>query len=277
MTKFGVSFDMLLEAGVGYFNCKEDAPEPLISKIYDFKSGPDVLTPLEMGKERFLEHVIEHQPKTGQALLSGGELFTALKTRIRPPLRPGKAPSVGAGLYIETHGRVIELGAMSLSYKCLDTSMNFGLPTELRQAYYCGGHLQGMGLLTDPSRITMTDFLPTLLSNGWPHTNTIVKGLRGVKTILAQLVERFNLEQQSSGDYYDLRCFLDRRGGEKDANEALLVHVPTQEIFHMTGRDILGMRVLQNPVDALDEYCSHIITTGVNDFSFDEYLGDNVF
>ena len=277
MTKFGVSFDMLLEAGVEYFYRKEDAPEPLVSKIYDFKTGPDVLTPLDMGKESFLEHLVKYQPKTGQALLSGGELFTALKSRIGPPLRPGMAPSIGAGIYLETHGRVIELGAMSLSYKCRDSSMTFGLPNELKQAYYFDGQLQGMGLLTDPSRLMVTDFLPTLLTNGWPHTNTIVKGLRGVKTILAQLVDRFNLEQQSSGDYYELRCFLKRNGGEKDASEALLVHVPTQEILHMTERDILGMRVLQNPVEALDEYCSHIITTGVNDFSFDKYLGEKVF
>jgi hypothetical protein len=277
MTKFGVSLDALLAEGVDCFYKKQNAPEQLVDAIYNFKSGPDVLTPLEMGKEQFLAHLVKHQPKTGRALLNGSELFAALKTRIRPPLRPGMAPSVAGGLYLETHGRVIELGAMAFSHKSLDTSMTFGLPSELKQAYYLDGHVQGMGLLTDPSNISMTDFLPTLLSNGWAHTNTIVSGLRGVKTIQTQLVERFDLKPQSSGDYYDLRCFLKRKGGDKDVNEALIVHVPTQEIFHMTNRDILGMRVLQPPIEALDDYCSHVISTGMNDFSFEEYLGEKVF
>lgn len=277
VNKFGFSLEEMRSAGVECIYKKEDAPEQLASKIFDFKTGPDVLSPLAAGKEQFLEHLVKHQPKTGHALLDGGELFVALKGRIRPALRQGMAPGVSAGLYIEAQGRVIELGAMSCSFESAGSSMNLGLPSQLREAYYLDGHVQGMGLLVNPSDLYNTDFLPTKLSNGWPYTNTIVSGLRGVKTILARLVERFDLEAQSSSDYYGLRCFLKRKGNDKDVEESLLLHVPTQEIFHMTGRDILGMRALQNPVEALDEYCSHIITTGMNDFSFDAYLGDKVF
>lgn len=161
VNKCGFSLEDMRSAGVECIYKKEDAPDPLISAIYDFRSRPDVLTPLAMGKEKFLAHLIKHQPKTGNALISGSELFSAFKTRVRPPLRAGMAPSVVGGLYVETYGRIIELGAMPFERKSRETSMIFGLPERIQRAYYLDGHIQGMGLPSDPSHLLRAYFLPT--------------------------------------------------------------------------------------------------------------------
>lgn len=79
----------------------EDAPQLVEEMIFKHRRGPDVLTPLSKGKDWLLSGLAKLQPKTGNLLLNGSDLFAACNRPITPPRKPGQPPRGNVGLYIE--------------------------------------------------------------------------------------------------------------------------------------------------------------------------------
>lgn len=260
------------QAAIVWFRA-DDASDLARTMIYDFAKEPDVLTPLEKGKEWLFQDLKQFQPLTGNLLIDNGELFVGSAFPIRPPKREGMPPKGKLYLYLEVNGRLIQIGVPRPSLTNRRTDVD-DLPCEIRRAYYNKDLMDG--LLVPEGKVPRPSgrLLPIPLACAWPFTNRWAEWLHLTDRELERLVAVLNLEQDRDGNYYDLRSFLvhfpsDNSGFSE--SDVLFLHQKTSEILHMKNGDINSIRVLERYSEAIDRYCFHIISGNPDRFNFEEF------
>ncbi len=121
--------------------------------------------------------------------------------------------------------------------------------------------------------------LVTHPSYGWPPADTYLDsmGKGWKKKVLPTLVEMFPdsfipAKDNSDCDHYNFNCFLDTRPANVFAPTGDQFFVIStrrdQVVYHVHEGDFANLRVLHDPVDAIDRYSAHTLRNLPGEFDF---------
>ena len=236
-----------------------------------FSSFPDYLTPLKKGKVWLFDLLRVHQPRTGSALQGGGELF------IRSTV--SESGSLNFSLGMRLSDRVVLFGRDFCGMNPTDEDYSrpvearaYSLPEPLRLAYYA--RFDGLNIPDSEAIGIATRLLPFPVNRPWTSWNRYLEEFKGYKGIyLTWLAERIPgvAPQRKGAPWTNFMAFLDTRptlsGKEGDV---LFVknHIQDGVVYWVCGADIENMRVLADPVAALDLYCEHVLLGRAGRFDF---------
>lgn len=268
--------------------------EPIISRTYEHNSGNDVLTPFRHGKEWAYEIMEQHQPKTALQLLSGGDFkFFAHYMGIHNGL-----PRYLPHLVQEVNGFVVEVRRMSWGNNPADPEYaeriarvnafltkrdgrprkseerHLSLPEPLRLAYY--HRIDGLGIPIDVACGTFTRLLPYPIGRPWESIDGFLGSLRLKKKYLPAIEEMIpDVKPKSAlGVYTNFMMFLSSwdafPANSPRKGDFLFVknHIQDGIVYYIRDADIPGMTILENPAEAIDRYCEHVLLRKEGRFDF---------
>lgn len=249
----------------------------------------DYYTPFKKGKEWLFELTCLHQPRTGKLLSEGGDLFLIAdkfqnKIQFQMGLEVhGKTLLIPRGLWGSNVSDWDEHGGIDPSRI---STFNFyhSLPRPLADAYW--NRFDGINLPPKPVTGVAHWMLPRAMGINWeilPHFLT--DRYRGyAKKLLPWFDERFpHLKPKRKGDpYYGFRCILetlpyDQTRSYKEVStsgiDSLWVEIGAKEplVYLVTNGEIDKMRVLIDPVEAVDRYCEHVLLNWIERFDFHQF------
>lgn len=255
---------------------ESETPELARQKVFEFRSGPDVFSALSKGKESLLSELCRYQPKFGELMLSGGDLFVGCPRPIKPSRRKNRPPEGVLALYLEVNGRLVHIGCDSHGSKPIG-AMSDCLPAEIKRAYYSDGLVNGLVLPHEILSPGTGRLLPIPESFGWPTIDQCL-GWLGMDDQILNIAEAFNLEK-NSGAYFGMRVFLTHFTSDQQnysESDILLVDSKSKSIYHICDGNVGHIRLLENYQEALDNYCCSIIKNSEERFDFKPYLGKKV-
>lgn len=260
-----------------YTSC-DDIPPWLREAIFGSNvSGrvDDYYTPLKNGKEWLFELTKKFQPRTGSLLLSDGELYVRKIMVSGDPL---------LFMMLEVQGKVVLVNRSFYGSHFDDASYQEkrrpperceSLPPAIRDAYY--SRFDGLNIPTTPSVGIYTRLLPFPVHRPWQSWDGYLEEFRGYKKkYLPWLEERIpNVKPDSKYDVYTkFMMFLDTRPDLKGKEGDVFFvknHIQDGVIYHIKDADIENMRILENPEEAIDRYCEHVLLEKEGRFDFLQY------
>lgn len=261
-----------------------DQVEPeAIEAIYHGGLGLDAITPLKLGKKVAFKDMALFQPKTTELLVNySGEFFVICG--LRPELHwKRKVYQAGLSLALELDGHIVFIGCQNYDKKPelnLDRDTSDALPVDISKAYYTD-LIDGLVYPSKPFTPAGGEQLPTPTHLGWDFTELFLASLKADKgTYRQQLIDRFELEADSRGNCYDVREFI-RYAPEGYDNpklgDRIILDSKTRTLFLIHDGDVGNMCYLDNPVEAIDNYCAHILSRQSHRFDFTTYAVKRVF
>ncbi|APG61584.1 hypothetical protein LPB140_00575 [Sphingorhabdus lutea] len=287
--------DLKKEKIIGIWHNGDDIPEKAriaVAAGIGNNTVYDVVTPIEKGKEWLFELTCKYQPRTGAMIMEGGPLL------FREENYFGK---LKGALVVEVNGKVVRIYRDFLGYNPSDddyetygetTGYEMSLPDGLGQAYYT--RFTGMSLLPGPVASINSHALPKDKSN-WNSTRYYMDDYEDIKDKqLNWFYERFPQYSlyNEHGDRLDYKfsCWLDTNLGYRDLfrdltpqeeyfrvskppADALFVRqdINNSPIYHVVDGKLDEMRVLNNPAEAVDLYCEHVLLGREERFDFIEH------
>nr|WP_299498404.1 hypothetical protein [uncultured Rhizobium sp.] len=240
----------------------------IVDRQYDYYS------PLKLGKEGLFAGMRRHQPRTARLMMEGGPLILRARRMASPP----KNWHVDFGL--EVHGQMVMIERNFHGSHPSDENyvkhkyykdIEWALPEPIVDAYY--STFCGMKLLDNSWGSVFGRFLPRNVNN-WGLWNQYLGFFRGYKKkyipwLLEKLPET-TPERPSKHGFFDFRCFLESVPDEQGIVEFLWVKSFCDDgtIYHIRGKDVENMRILADPVEAIDLYCEHVLSRKEGSFSF---------
>lgn len=271
----------------------EDFSPEAKDKIFRSENAPDVYTPLQRGKEWLFELTLQEQPRTGRLLCDGGPLMV----RVRP-LSSFTQDSVNIlfDFGLEVQGKFVRVYRRFWGYNPSDldardnqewlSEMKFyrSLPKALARAYY--HRFDGLDLPWPPSFSLDTWMLPRPSGFSWPTFDHFLRDrYHGYKTkYLPWFDARFpHLKPKRKSDpYFDFRCILEtlpcdmtrrKRDVLRSGIDSLWIEIGEKEspVYLITNGEVDKMRVLIDPVEAIDLYCEHVLLNRLEPFDFHQF------
>jgi hypothetical protein len=270
-------FSNFFSAGV--YEKSSDIPADLLDILTN--DGYDILGVLDRGRRWVSEPLRTFQPNSYAALRECSNpllLGIAYATKHFPDDPPAGLET----LAFESAGRMVEVRP-SFRGKTYERGNDcFGclpaLPDGLAKSWLWrtegwripgepyGGLFVNRGLVTHPSY-------------GWPPTDTFLDsiGKGWKKRILPRIVEMFPdcLEVASSEydrDHYNFNCFLDTRPANvftPTGDQFFVISTRRdQVVYHARAGDLANLRILHDPVDAIDRYSAHTLRNLPGEFDF---------
>lgn len=249
----------------------------------------DYYTPFKKGKEWLFELTCLNQPRTGKLLSEGSDLFLiADKFQNKIQFQMG----------LEVHGKTLliprsfwgsnisdwdEHGGIDVIH---DNRFSFyqSLPRPLADAYW--NRFDGINLPPEPITGVSHWMLPRAKGINWETlSHFLTDRYRGyAKKLLPWFDERFpHLKPIRKGDpYYGFRCILDTMPFDQTRTykevstsgiDSLWVEIGAKEplVYLVTNGEIDKMRVLTDPVEAVDRYCEHVLLNRIERFDFHQF------
>lgn len=255
----------------------EEVPDDFKRRIFEKQESNlsivDVYTPLSKGKDWLLELTSKYQPRTGFILMQG---------RLAVRCKLGAEKWSCAELFISIGKKVVVVGRRhagrnpsDINFHRFNTERYESLPEEIREAYYC--RFDGLNIPETATIGIYSRLLPFHIGRPWQSWDGYLEEFRGYKKkYLPWLEERIpNVRPDRKGAPYNkFMMFLDSRptlrGKEGDV---LFVknHIQDGVIYHIKDADIENMRILSEPVEAIDRYCEHVLLEKPGRFDFLPY------
>lgn len=234
----------------------------------------DYFTPLNKGKAWLFELTAKHQPLTAAALQAGGELCLRCVTLDDGGLELALCMESSAQTVVISRG-FSGMNASDESYMKPREDRSLSLPLALREAYYT--RFDGLDMPENTWLGIHTRLLPFPIYRPWVSWDRFLEAFKGYKSqYLAWLEARIPgvTPQRKNAPWTNFMAFLDTRptlsGKEGDV---LFVknHVQDGVVYWVCDADIENMRVLADPVAALDHYCEHVLLGRAGRFDFMPY------
>lgn len=235
------------------------------------RSEYDLYTPLEKGKEWLYELTCKYQPKAGEVLMSGSELYILAED-------DGNGGWYNSYLTQEVSGGVIQLfrdfnegNPSDSNYEGPDDDRLISLPFELREAYY--NRFLGLSVVGSNNIGMSSNLLPRSISN-WVSVDRYLASLKKKNKYLPFIEEVISgVKPDKKSDLYsNFSCFMSN--GDRKSMDMFFVktHIRDGVIYYIKDHDVLNMKVLGNPVEALDRYCEHVLLRKKERFDFSAYI-----
>jgi hypothetical protein len=282
-----VTMDAMKNASDWFITKPEEVPDYLHQKIFNTEKGNhrefDALTPFLKSKEWLYEETARFQPRTGKLLLEGSQLFISMRKTYYSPQAmiekdATKVIGINVNLIQEVNGMVVEIPRSFWGSNISDDNYNYNPNWEnrcysfsepLRKSYYT----RFMGL--NIPNMTSIGIYPRLLprnNNSWDSIEGYLKEVKQ-KKYLAQMVEMFPgiRKKVAVVTYNGFMSFLDTR---PLGDEVFFIknHIQDGVIYCLKKGDVPNMQILNNPVEAIDLYCEHVLLRREGKFDFTPFL-----
>jgi hypothetical protein len=277
----------------------DDLPSRVIDKL-EQKVGccrcGDYITALNNGAEWLFEYTAKYQPLTGN-ILSQGKLFLYGRPAERwDKTNPDDDYFLHCGL--ELNGFVlgvyrnpigenpddagyranIERINQNLTRKwgkpTVSEERHLSLPFEISQAYY--SRFDGLNVPLTAAQGIYTRLLPFPIHRPWQSIDGYLSQIR-LKNKLELVHEWFPgcQPKRKSDPYTKLMIFLDTRptlGGKEGDVFFVKNHIQDGVIYYIRDGDIDNLMVLNEPAEAIDQYCHHVLMRDERRFDFMPYV-----
>ncbi|PPT89194.1 hypothetical protein XthCFBP4691_13945 [Xanthomonas theicola] len=269
----------------GRYSRIKDVPEG-----YDFlkevnKKGitnDDIAGMLSRGKDWVLDPLKQLQPQSYAAFQEGsGPLLLGIML-IKDLMNPEEPRIPVTVLFFDMHDRMVEVSPTFPGDTYEDGNDSFGsllsLPDGLAKSWLW--RTDGWRI---PGRVGESYLANRQLighpSSKWKdadsYLETLGKGWK--KKWLPKIVELFPdaVEKKDGIKRIKFRCFLDTRpvgvGGPVGDQFFVCSTRRDQVVYHVHEGDIGNLRVLHDPVDAIDRYCAHVLRRNPGQFDFSQW------
>ncbi len=152
---------------------------------------------------------------------------------------------------------------------------HLSLPEPLRMAYYY--RFDGMNIPNSPAVGVHTRLLPFPIGRPWQSIDRYLSNLR-LKSKLLYFYELFPeikpQKEESASPNTNLMIFLDTRpnlSGKEGSVFFVKNHLQDGKIYHISNADVGNLMVINNPAEAFDRYCEHILLQHKTPFNFLDY------
>ena len=242
---------------------------------------PDYLGLLEKGLPWASESFLSFQPASHAALLEfAGRMELGMK--LATQYFPSDPPSAFEAVMFECGGRMIEVhpsfggDTFESGDDCFGSLLS--LPDGLARSWLW--RTGGWRIPCEPySSYMLNRKLVSHPAYGWLHTDDYLDGLgRGwKKKFLPRIVEMFPdclipTKDEFDRDHYLFQCFLDTRPVNVFAptgDQFFVISTRRNQIvYHVHAGDVANLRVLHDPVDAIDRYSAHTLRNLPGEFDF---------
>ncbi len=260
-----------------------DIPSMYASNIMTDR-GAAIERIIDNGKSWLLETFQFYQPES-YAVLSNlsGDLLLGLSL-VKNLLRPDGPDFVSPFLFIETPGGVVKVEPSLIGVTFEDGNDSFGsiraLPEGISKSW-----LWRTGGWKIPASIPDNPLLHRRLvahpQASWVSVDKVIGSYgRNSEQLMAELVRRVpesvvvrrNVHDCADYEWVSMRCFLDTReeGFQGAAGDQLFVLDSKRDglVYHVKGGDVSDIGVLDNPVETVDLYSSHVLRGGEGEFDF---------
>lgn len=255
-----------------WFSSAEDAPRKLLDILDISGRRPYVMEVLSLGRSNFFEPLRRHQPKTCAVLEAGSELF--VYGHYNDLSASATVPHIG----IEVRGRLVAFlpcsaraDRKSPKFKESFVRRQESLPDPLCAAYY--SRFNGMSFPATPKSFDQC-VLPMDTSSGWIPVDAMLSRYRLKSAHLPALGQLMPdvVPVVKSEQYLRFMAFLSTGspGGKDDRVFDLFVRVgcPEKNVFAILNGDLPNMRILNDPVGDIDEYCADVLIGELSGFDF---------
>ncbi|MEW5681692.1 MAG: hypothetical protein AB1780_04870 [Pseudomonadota bacterium] len=276
---------------------RSELPERVV-EILNSKSPwqGDLLVALDNGVDWLFEHTKKYQPLTGE-LLTKGELFLYGRPHERlDKTNPDNDYVVYCGVKINEQIVTLKRSRKGVNpddagYRDNIEKINrnltktwgkptvweerhLSLPFEISQAYYT--RFDGLNIPLTASQGIYTRLLPFPIHRPWQSIDQYLSKLR-LKNKLELVHEWFPgcQPKRKSDPYTKLMIFLDTRptlSGKEGDVFFVKNHIQDGVIYYIRDGDIDNLMVLNEPVEAIDKYCHHILMRNDGRFDFMPYI-----
>ncbi|WP_237642620.1 hypothetical protein [Stenotrophomonas panacihumi] len=276
LTEFFSYFD------AGVYERSSDIPKSLLEILLDNKE--DTLGLLDRGRDWAMEPLALLQPHSYEALLDC-ESPLLLGMSYVPQHFPDDQPAGLETLAFDSNGRMVEVrpcfrgDSYERGNDCFGTLL--ALPDGLAKSWLW--RTEGWRIPGEPyGGLFVNRRLVTHPSFGWLHADRFLdslgKGWR--RKFLPKLVEMFPdclvpAKSEYDKNHYMFRCFLDTRPANVFAPTGDQFFVIStrrdQVVYHVHEGDFANLRVLHDPVDAIDRYSAHTLRNLPGEFDFSSW------
>ncbi len=273
------SADFLNFFNAGVYEQTSNIPSDLLDILGS--CGYDFLGALYRGLSWVSEPLSTLQPCSYAALLDSSDqlmLGMAYVTQHFPDERPAGLET----LAFECGGRMVEVRPSFRGNTYERGNDCFGnllaLPDGLAKSWLW--RTEGWRIPGEPyGGLFVNRRLVTHPSYGWVHTDDYLDSLGHgwKKRFLPRIVDMFPdclkpAKERSRSNLYMFRCFLDTRPANVFAPTGDQFFVVStrrdQVVYHVHKGDIANLRVLHDPVDAIDRYSAHTLRNLPGEFDF---------
>jgi hypothetical protein len=231
----------------------------------------DYATPMLLGKSWLFELTEKFQPRTGKILKEHGDLWLRC-------IQTDGGQLFYMGLSVKN--KVVILRRDDAEYNFSDEKMAsfipgieryLCLPEPIRLAYY--NRFIGLKIPDSPSPGITGRLLPNNFAE-WPSWDSYLAEFKGYKKLyLPWLAERIAdvAPKRKSAPWTRFMSFLDSRPdnrGKEGDQLFVKTHIHDGLIYHIKDADIENMRILEDPVEAIDRYCEHVLLENAGRFDF---------
>lgn len=268
--------------GDGIYSEASEIPRHLMEILQPLgKMRPDYLRLLMGGLPWITEPLMYIQPYSYAALFECAKPIE-LGMKVVPRRFPEDSPSAFEAIMFECFGRMVEIrpGFDGETYErgndCFGNLL--ALPDGLAKSWLW--RTEGWRIPGEPyGGLLVNRRLVTHPSDGWVHTDDYLDSLGHgwKKRFLPRIVEMFPdclkpAKERSRSNLYMFRCFLDTRPANVFAPTGDQFFVVStrrdQVVYHVHKGDIANLRVLHDPVDAIDRYSAHTLRNLPGEFDF---------
>jgi len=270
---FSITIDDIRQNGGTVYEGFLEIPE-VSPKDY---SEPDFLTPFRNGVLWTFEPLKRSFPKTYKSLVKETRFFLITYNRLDTDTFE---------LVLEHKRGLIKVGRRSLghnpgdeSYKPEHDAPIKALPKEVRQAFY--SRFDGLGVVRRLG-FELYDFLLPLSRSSTRTLDEMAERYNlNSNNLDLKMQNRFPISKRTADahSFFFMSAFLCTHADNPEEPDTRLNgdylfikhHIHDNEIYHVKDGDYENMRVLDNYVEAIDNYCEHILEERSGKFDFIPY------
>lgn len=253
---------------------QDQIPEAIAAPMREGERN-DLLSPFVRGKAWTFEFLVQHQPRTGELLMNGSEfVFSAIRSEYTGWV---------SHLSFEVNDQVVEVRRNILGGSPDDNGppqLNYlwergrSLPDPLFMAYYY--RFNGLHLPDSEAFGAFTRVLPFPTSRPWQSIDGYLEKLKLRKKFLPLVEEMIpNIQPAKKGQpYINFMMFMSSGGSFQASSpregDAFFVknHIKDGVIYYIRDSDVANMMILENPAEAIDRYCEHVLMRREERFDF---------
>jgi hypothetical protein len=263
----------------GVYEIGSRIPSDLVEILFSERN--DVLGVLKRGLGWLIEPLAKFQPLSYAALVDcSSPLFLGMAYLTQH--FPSDSPAGLTTIAFECSSRMVEVRPTSPGGTFEQGNDCFGcllaLPDSLARSWLW--RTEGWRIPGEPyGGLFVNRRLVTHPAYGWVHTDDYLDSLgRGwKKKFLPRIAEMFPdclvpTKDKFDRDHYLFRCFLDTRPANVFAptgDQFFVISTRRDQIvYHVHAGDVANLRVLHDPVDAIDRYSAHTLRNLPGEFDF---------